>query len=1818
MALLLTLTITLSAAPTIAEPEANDPGKITQRLGELEKGGGSEDAAGTAAEIRRLLGLLLEMAEYGQAIRACRLLSRDGFLGMQDHLPCARPLLARGELDRARELLDSHLAARSDDKAGAALEIAHVLEGVARYAMAAGYLKHGLSADPGNGIIALRYVQNLLRAGETTSAGQAASTVSDKVTMERRRFLRDTCLLLVAFEVREQTRGLAGLLMESPGYEESDLDAVITVSRFLEDRKLARLAVAKYIPETTGEQRTGAMRTASVLLERHDLPVDAVRIVEKGIESSDLKEANDLFRLGHLRILCEEYDEADAAFRSYLTHPDVDTTTAVIRVGDRWLDAGEPKRASRVLSEHGDPGDGKRALALGRALHAAGDDLGEWESYERSAKTIRHPAGFWLEAGTQLAGRTNPDWAAEAFRNALEITNGDPSVASLAHAGLAESLVRMEDVSETDVEKELLAALEASGGNDDVIDRVQKVAARISPSGTLTVALMEAAVAREPGKPELWTRLAESYLVTGRGGRAVAAMRRGIEVSGDRPKALQEGFRALLNQGGRGEALQLLRELEGSIPHLNPSLFENAGRICLEDHDRDCARGYFALFLDAPLVMTYDYRSLGESLTGARLWKLAEKALDHAAKVMPLEGQWELALSRGRLELEQGKAEAADAAFQEAYRDSPQQRKTLVRVARGFETRGLLERAAHWYSRALDDPEQSFRAQVFPVLGNVLWRLGRDRGLLEALAKVGKEAFRAFSPLRIAALQMAAAGLLEEAVGLVAQVRGLLPEDEQAMALDLHDSLMLRMGLVQQVYRRAAEYCADGEGVIDARACIITARRLSGRLRPDLALELLKARAARKDVSHEVRLELATVLLVTGETRQAVAELQKAVGILETAAPLVSAMGPALLRDGTAGDYLGLLLDLGARGGRFADDPVLLLETARTCLFLGREKDAVAYLDRYRAEVPGGVARAYRELAFHGYRDRARAVIRESGPETLSVIQASDLRDILLDLRRSGYRNTASELLKRYREGNQGIEAADETLGRILQEIGWLDDSLQAFHRVQVARLSPEGRIAFMRTLLGLDDRDGVRQLAAELIGHAEDKGGDEDYKGISVVLEVLVAEGAPGIAAEVARGMRKRDRLPAATRLRLALAYGQLSGDGDGALARDEFLGSFGTMSLLSEEAVEFLRQEVREGDPDSLLQSLNGLEGTPAVLEAAETLSCIESLSSGMWPDVEGPSDPAPAEKSARVRSAFRCGRWDRALNLAISAIGHLQPLPIMESLMEMATVSAILSGKPASIDDVMVSLSGTTQDQSLQRHLEGVSRMVRGDYRGLSRLFVKLAGRNPMDSGRQLAAVEGAIWDGDEPVLEATRSSALAHAEVHRDTALAIAGLYRRSIRDDLEESVLAPVAAVFPGDHIIAWRRLVAALRSGQADRARSLAREYTGRFGETTTNLAALIEAAANQLAVPMVDEYLEKLDPKAPTEPGARAMLQAGLLYLRVGRHEDGFNWVRKGYGLTRDRREYLSTLAYATLVDPDTPVSLLRSLLGRSRDVGELTGELPLVIAARCMDTVQSKRDAGRCAAIILDEQRYLGLSVLLGSARKALLTDRPAMALHLLESVAEADRTFGVGRRILDVIVSVAWPARHMKGDLAARFGNLGMSILKKRTLVADSIQTAPYLAHLVDLTGRADRGAGVYEKHIALAPAHAGLRNNLAYLISIRGGDMERAIREVRIARVLASRSSSFYLETEAWTEFVRGDSARALELQEAARRQWSLDQGGGLAESFYHMGRIQEALDRKDAAVESYRKAFVLEPLERQGHNALSRWNVLTRESGPETR
>ena len=1805
--------VTFTAGPGTAEQ--TKVGQVVATLDRIEKEIADGIRTKPASDLRDLANRLFDMGEYSQSSRACSLLASTGPLEGRDGLTCARPLLARGAITKARSLLDEFVAgaANSETRVQAVIDVAEALEQVARYSDAADYLARGTVDHPDDMELALRHVHNLLRSGDLGRAGEAARLAASRISEGRNEFLKQVCLLLAGFQAPSEALSLARSLTEAPSFDNHDLDAVVTVSQALHEEDLIDLAVGRFLDlsSISADSKAGARRAAVRLLERHGLVEMAAGQLRSGIDAGELTQPDDLFDLGRLEVVQQRFEEAESAFGRFLAVPVENLSEATIRVAEVWLDANRPSLAVRILRKNRSGWDRDRALALGRALHALGDDVGEWTSYEESAALLDDTTDFWLLVGGELSSRDNPDYAVEAYRYALDGTGGDSREMALAHVGLAENLVRLEEIRDEDVEKELLAALGSAASDPQLLDRVERTSDRIAPSGALTIALLKAAVAAAPQESGLWAMLADAYLNAGQPSFAFEAFTLGIAVSEDQAAALDQGARSLLQGGYRNKAFRLVRSSEEQGIDATPSLMELLGRTCLQLRDVPCSQRRVGAFLETPVQMTYDYRTLGEALTRARLWQLAEKAFQYAVRATPLEGHWEIDLSKGRLELLRGRKGRADERFVNAYENSPQKRKTLVRIAGDYELNGHLEAASVWYARALDDPEPGFKARIMPVLINLLWKHGRTDEVEGTLSRAGGMAFSSISSLRNVAVQLATVGLLGRAVDLVRDVQETLPERELAVSRDLLDALMLKMGMVEPVFSRAEKYCSETGSEETDGACLVAARRLSARLRPDLSNRLLEARSAREDASSDLMIERASLLWLLGDFEKSIAEASRAAGLVESASSLTSRLGPILLREGSAPQYLLLLQKMKGRKSLDAD-PILLHELGRAHLAVGNRKEGIRYLRDFVKGTKSGIATVYRELAISGMRKAAVQFVRRSRPAHLSTIQPVDLRDICLDLLRTGYRDVAMDLLVAFRKGYEGGEAADEILGRVYYEMGWHPESIRSFSYVDVSRLTVEGTKAYLKALLASGLAGEALETAGRVLDHLETRGNDDSSKNsLMEVVRLFLSEGENQSLLTLLGSGNRRDRLTVPMRLRLATIMAETAEPSRLDEVRAWFLDTLEGLDRLPEEGVEYIRFEIRRGGALELRDSIRERGNQPVFLEAAWTVNCLAGSDGPDTGTGSAHQDSLhPDVMNARTRALFRCGRWNPAFESAMESLGVSQPLADREALVETAAVSANMLGGDHRLRNLEAAIRDVSVDRTVRSHLEGVSSLVIGDYPKLAQLFLALSDENQMDSRRHLAAVEGALWDGSEDILEDSRKLALELAEDKRDAALNLARLFRRTIRDDLADTVLADVVHAFPHDRSISWFQLESALRHGDDSKALERARAHHRRFG-SPADIADIVVLAAQQASAAVVEEFQPLLVPsRSSSEQSAAALYQAGLFYLRMGREEDGYKAVKQAYDTTRDSREFLSQLAYASLVEPDVPVSLLRSLIAHHRDVVETARRLPLVVAARCLDGAGSGTEAARCARSIVNEQRYLGASILLGAARKAILTERHEVGLALLKEAILSDRTVVVRHRVLDIIVTLVWPGTDLSGAMRQEFARLGFEALGNPVEAGTSLMLAPYLTHTEDLSGDLDAGIGVYQDLIGLAPSHAGLRNNLAYVLSIRGIDQARAVREARIARSLSSRSSSFYMETEAWAEYLRNRPERALELQTGARRLWSLGQGGGLSESFYHLGRIQETQGRNDEAAGSYRRAFLLEPLERFGRDALKRWRGMT--------
>jgi len=136
----------------------------------------------------------------------------------------------------------------------------------------------------------------------------------------------------------------------------------------------------------------------------------------------------------------------------------------------------------------------------------------------------------------------------------------------------------------------------------------------------------------------------------------------------------------------------------------------------------------------------------------------------------------------------------------------------------------------------------------------------------------------------------------------------------------------------------------------------------------------------------------------------------------------------------------------------------------------------------------------------------------------------------------------------------------------------------------------------------------------------------------------------------------------------------------------------------------------------------------------------------------------------------------------------------------------------------------------------------------------------------------------------------------------------------------------------------------------------------------------------------------------------------------------------------------------------------------------------------------------------------------------------------------------------------------------------------------------------------TGDPDAALKEYERSLEQTPWEAGLRNNLAYLLSKLNRDTDRGLSLVNEALAREPANSVFYLDTLGWLQYRNGDLASAEENVRAALRRANIAWGESLAESMWHLAEILLSRGNKKDAESWYRIASFMDPFGEYGNLA----------------
>ncbi len=1849
-----------------------------------------ERCPGLVAVLRALAGGLTEVGEFGRAGAACDLLALGTPLKGEDLIRCARPALRLGRIEVARRMLAALVAGAGSDPAArqnAALQAADALEEVARFREAAEFLDLGSGPDVPPPVV-LRKVHDFLRAGDARAARQAF----ERAVAERaadRGFLRKACLLFIRYGETGAASHTAALLATVPEFGEAEADTVILAAEVASDPVLAERAARRLLAGETGTGHPGApggypkaLRAAAVLLERHGFEPVAVRLLEEGLRAGTLVAGDDLVLLGRLlarqgrteeahRVLSRAVETRNRDENGGKTGPDFWERVLAV-----WLDAGLSEEAVAFLRRHEAEADPAWVLACGRALHEAGRDDDESSLYGQAARRFSGSGTFefWRQVVQRYRDRPDLARAQDAAMAALRAATTDVERAH-AHLDLAEVLLeapsgtrkRGATRSERDVtsgaEAEVLAAMEAAGRDAGVARRLERLLHRLERTSGTSLALLEAAVERDPTQADLWRRLATARLQARRFREALQAIRRWVEASrndatgGEGPKetagldALAEAVSALLDADRTPEAIALVLSFEkrwgmengrsasgwraAPLP-LPAEVSLRLGTACASAGDRACAARYLGRFLDAPVQPDADYLECARTLARLRLWTLADRAIAVAFKAVPPDRAWEVEICAGEVALARGRDDAAEAHFQKALESAPLKRTLIERAAQAYQDAGRLRLAASWWDRAVRDLEGSARLRAFGRLVEVLARLQDLGAIRDAVARVFPD-----SPSGPAAWtlmeSLAEAGLLEEAVAVGRAVSGLggvsgavvlpgssglprpLPRTEGLQpetAWPWLARLFVRAGHLDEGLEVVRRVCLQpgGNPERDDSLCVEMTRVLSGASRPREALETLGSRCRLVKCSPAILVEVADLRWRTGDIQGAVAAARKAAARCETPRVVLERLGP-LFRDARAWpQYVEVLEVLRARP-EFANDPDVTLALGEALLWAGRTEEALSLLRAHPGIGQGRALEVYRLLAAFGLWDEASQVLRLESPAlAVEDMDAAQFRSIVVDLANAGREDVVEQVLEDLRRSNP-TRLAEERLGQVLADLGRDEESLAAFERVGADQVSPEGLGTWVRVLWRTGRREGAFEVARAALDRARDRFGDAEEKGPGDECRSLVAFFLD--EEDVARawmlyskcgetGVNKGNR---DLGVRLAVAMVRTGEERFLEPARDLFLQWLVESEALRRDATEFIRIEVARRRADALIEALGQWGSSRVLLEARALAACLAKREEDLRDAIEmltGPLDePDPSSLRAAASSLLRCGRFSEAHRLAIRGLAAAGPGDPVAGLARVAVRSGLaagVTGAPRRVEDLV---RARVEDRAMAWRLVAQVREHGGDWEGHAEARWREAELGSSSLQARMAAFRAALQAGDETLAARAANLVLEASATRVEAVLALA----REARDRLREGVVLPWLAreqeVWPGDHALARAALLARLENGESRESLvGSAITYARTMVDARAAWAEVVGVAAEALRLDLVEEGLRHLDAGAPVpdDAEAEALMKAGLAFVRAGEEGRGRRLLAESVSRARDRAKALSRLAWLLVTDPVVPEDLLRSALEhRAREVAG--GPLPpSARAARCL---AGGSDPANCVRTLPFDERITWLQ---GAFRAALLWRRDRAARDLLGALLAQDASRDTAVRAAAILVTTAWPVPSERREAVrelARVVREGLGRTGTRSLPAyPSLE-----AMLTDLSGGPGAGLGAYLSRLTIAPADAEARNNLAYYLSVGGVDLERALREARIAVALSSRGHPFSLETEAWAEYLRGNVGQAVALQERARRLWRRGQGGGLAESFLHLGRMLEAVGRVDEARMAYRRAAALEPQEAAAIEAMGRWRGL---------
>jgi tetratricopeptide (TPR) repeat protein len=468
------------------------------------------------------------------------------------------------------------------------------------------------------------------------------------------------------------------------------------------------------------------------------------------------------------------------------------------------------------------------------------------------------------------------------------------------------------------------------------------------------------------------------------------------------------------------------------------------------------------------------------------------------------------------------------------------------------------------------------------------------------------------------------------------------------------------------------------------------------------------------------------------------------------------------------------------------------------------------------------------------------------------------------------------------------------------------------------------------------------------------------------------------------------------------------------------------------------------------------------------------------------------------------------------------------------------------------------------------------------------------------------------GDEQLRQQNYAGAMREYKLGIDSDPAQALVYRKRIIETLmrqgktaeADAMARDILAANPGD--VDTREFAAAQRIGKGDCARTVT-ELRGISAQAPQNIVAQLDLGRAQAACGDIAAARKSLEEVVRREPRfLRGWLELGKLQANDKEYDAALKSAAEVLKIDPSNQAAKLTQAAALTGKKqyDDARAVLQELLRVEPNSADAVFQMGTIYLAernyaqaeqffaqvQQMEPGNSRGSSGIVESYLAQKREDAAIALMQAEAARRPADPESSMALgNVAVRAGKYDLAISAFERALELTDKNAAAAGELYlriGETCRRKGDLPAAIAaleKAHALQPENAMTTNTLALTLDAAGRKDEARLAYEAVLQLNPRSGVALNNLAYLLSENGGDLDQAL--VYVKRALELMPSLYEVrDTTGWVYLKRGQLDDAIAIfteltrQEPSHSTWHYH----LALALVARGDRDEARRELDAA------------------------------------